>query len=70
MAVISVWLPMEIAIASVLSMSKATSLHPTPCYGIKLYLEEGSWILVRPSGTEPLMRVYMNQRPRTASPDS
>ncbi len=27
--------------------------------GIKLYLEEGSWILLRPSGTEPLMRVYM-----------
>lgn len=27
--------------------------------GIKLYLEDGSWILLRPSGTEPLMRVYM-----------
>ncbi len=27
--------------------------------GIKLFLEEGSWILLRPSGTEPLMRVYM-----------
>lgn len=27
--------------------------------GIKLYLEEGSWVLLRPSGTEPLMRVYM-----------
>ena len=27
--------------------------------GIKLYLEEGSWILLRPSGTEPLMRVYL-----------
>jgi phosphomannomutase len=27
--------------------------------GIKLYLEEGSWILLRPSGTEPLVRVYM-----------
>lgn len=26
--------------------------------GIKLYLEEGSWILLRPSGTEPLIRVY------------
>ena len=27
--------------------------------GIKLYLEDGSWILLRPSGTEPLMRVYL-----------
>ncbi|MDZ8050006.1 MAG: phosphoglucomutase/phosphomannomutase family protein [Aulosira sp. ZfuVER01] len=27
--------------------------------GIKLYLEEGSWILLRPSGTEPLVRVYL-----------
>ncbi|OKH23937.1 phosphoglucomutase/phosphomannomutase family protein [Chroogloeocystis siderophila] len=27
--------------------------------GVKLYLEEGSWILLRPSGTEPLMRVYI-----------
>lgn len=27
--------------------------------GIKLYLEEGNWVLLRPSGTEPLMRVYL-----------
>lgn len=27
--------------------------------GVKLYLAEGSWILLRPSGTEPLLRVYM-----------
>jgi phosphomannomutase len=27
--------------------------------GVKLYLEDGSWILLRPSGTEPLMRVYI-----------
>lgn len=26
--------------------------------GLKLLLEEGSWLLLRPSGTEPLMRVY------------
>lgn len=30
--------------------------------GIKLYLEDGSWVLLRPSGTEPLMRVYMETR--------
>lgn len=27
--------------------------------GIKLYLEDGSWILLRPSGTEPLIRIYL-----------
>jgi phosphomannomutase len=27
--------------------------------GVKLYLADSSWILLRPSGTEPLMRVYM-----------
>ena len=28
--------------------------------GVKLYVEDGTtWILVRPSGTEPLLRIYM-----------
>ena len=28
--------------------------------GVKLYLEDGkSWVLVRPSGTEPLLRIYI-----------
>lgn len=27
--------------------------------GVKLYLQDGSWVLLRPSGTEPLMRIYM-----------
>ena len=26
--------------------------------GFKLYLDDGSWILVRKSGTEPLLRIY------------
>ena len=26
--------------------------------GFKLLLADGSWLLVRPSGTEPKMRVY------------
>jgi phosphomannomutase len=30
--------------------------------GIKLYLENGDWILLRPSGTEPLLRVYLENR--------
>ncbi|MBI4463368.1 MAG: phosphoglucomutase/phosphomannomutase family protein [Acidobacteria bacterium] len=27
--------------------------------GVKMYLENGAWLLVRPSGTEPLLRVYV-----------
>ena len=27
--------------------------------GVKLYLEDDSWVLVRPSGTEPLLRISM-----------
>ncbi|WP_239651839.1 hypothetical protein [Neosynechococcus sphagnicola] len=27
--------------------------------GLKLYLEDGSWVLFRASGTEPLLRVYL-----------
>lgn len=26
--------------------------------GIKYYLVDGSWLLIRPSGTEPVLRVY------------
>ena len=26
--------------------------------GFKFYLDDGSWVLMRMSGTEPLMRVY------------
>jgi phosphomannomutase len=33
--------------------------------GVKLYLEGGSWVLLRPSGTEPLMRVYMETTSQT-----
>ena len=27
--------------------------------GVKLYFDDSSWILVRPSGTEPLLRIYI-----------
>jgi phosphomannomutase len=27
--------------------------------GVKFYLSDGSWILLRASGTEPLIRVYL-----------
>lgn len=30
--------------------------------GVKLYLEDGSWVLLRPSGTEPLLRVSLETR--------
>ena len=26
--------------------------------GVKHWLEDGSWLLVRPSGTEPVLRIY------------
>lgn len=29
-----------------------------PMDGLKIYLEDGSWILIRKSGTEPLLRIY------------
>jgi len=30
--------------------------------GVKYILEDGSWLLIRPSGTEPLLRVYAEAR--------
>jgi phosphomannomutase len=26
--------------------------------GLKLILEDGEWLLIRPSGTEPVLRIY------------
>jgi len=26
--------------------------------GVKLWYDDGSWILIRPSGTEPIFRLY------------
>jgi alpha-D-glucose phosphate-specific phosphoglucomutase len=33
--------------------------------GIKLNLEDGSWLLMRPSGTEPIVRIYMEARTKS-----
>jgi len=30
--------------------------------GVKYYLEDNSWLLIRPSGTEPLLRIYAEGR--------
>ncbi|MDI6816088.1 MAG: phosphoglucomutase/phosphomannomutase family protein, partial [Actinomycetota bacterium] len=30
--------------------------------GIKLVLASGDWLLARPSGTEPLVRIYIESR--------
>lgn len=40
--------------------SKVT--HKVLLDGVKLNLEDGSWLLMRPSGTEPLVRVYLEAR--------
>ncbi|QRG65718.1 phosphoglucomutase/phosphomannomutase family protein [Brevibacillus choshinensis] len=34
--------------------------------GIKLMLDEGHWVLIRPSGTEPLVRIYCEATSATA----
>jgi phosphomannomutase len=33
--------------------------------GVKLNLEDGGWLLMRPSGTEPLVRVYMEAKTKS-----
>ena len=30
--------------------------------GVKMVREDGSWVLIRPSGTEPLVRCYIEAR--------
>jgi|SRR5579871_1736916 len=35
---------------------KVASINRTD--GLKLFLDDGSWVLMRPSGTEPLIRIY------------
>ena len=35
--------------------------------GTKFFLDDGSWLLLRLSGTEPLVRVYTETRPRRRS---
>jgi phosphomannomutase len=30
--------------------------------GVKYLIEDGSWLLIRPSGTEPVLRVYAEGR--------
>ena len=42
---------------TVLGESKVVRINKID--GIKLYFDDNSWILVRPSGTEPLLRIYI-----------
>jgi alpha-D-glucose phosphate-specific phosphoglucomutase len=41
---------------------KVVSVNPVD--GAKIYLENGAWLLVRPSGTEPLVRAYIEASSR------
>jgi len=34
--------------------------------GIKFYLADDSWLLIRPSGTEPVLRIYAEARSAAA----
>ncbi|MCB9140389.1 MAG: phosphoglucomutase/phosphomannomutase family protein [Caldilineaceae bacterium] len=36
--------------------------HASDLDGVKYVLEDGSWLLIRPSGTEPLLRIYAEAR--------
>ncbi len=38
--------------------TKVTAPRVETMDGLKLIFEDGSWILVRPSGTEPIFRLY------------
>jgi alpha-D-glucose phosphate-specific phosphoglucomutase len=53
--------PREIAGAKVMSVNKID--------GVKMILADGSWVLARPSGTEPLIRVYAesDKRPKLSA---
>jgi phosphoglucomutase len=35
--------------------------------GLKLIFEDGSWVLMRPSGTEPVVRIYTEAATQAAS---
>jgi alpha-D-glucose phosphate-specific phosphoglucomutase len=39
-------------------MAKQKLTHVTKIDGVKLVFDDGSWILARPSGTEPIVRTY------------
>jgi phosphomannomutase len=59
------------AIAARVASARPTSLDGSPVVsvgtsdGYKFYAEDGSWLLIRFSGTEPLLRIYTE----TTSPD-
>ncbi|MBQ3310907.1 phosphoglucomutase/phosphomannomutase family protein [bacterium] len=41
------------------SLGNANVIKINKIDGVKLYFDDNSWILVRPSGTEPLLRIYI-----------
>jgi phosphoglucomutase len=49
--------PLEAGSPARLAGRAVARVNPTD--GLKLLLEDGSWILLRPSGTEPMARLYL-----------
>lgn len=50
---------LKVDVAKTRAVAEALQSHFHTKDGVKLYLEDGSWVLVRISGTEPMARVYL-----------
>ncbi|MDX2084079.1 MAG: hypothetical protein SFZ03_01655 [Candidatus Melainabacteria bacterium] len=51
--------PLRVDLAKTQKAAKTLENHYGTTDGVKLYLEGGHWLLVRASGTEPLVRFYL-----------
>lgn len=49
----------EVAGLTITSVATTAAGNGAPIGGVKVTLEDGSWFAIRPSGTEPKMKVYV-----------
>jgi phosphoglucomutase len=49
----------EVAGLTIRSVATTAAGNGAPIGGVKVTLEDGSWFAIRPSGTEPKMKVYV-----------